>query len=120
MTDGAKYNNSTVQCIRGIAQEEGIASFWAGNGVNMIRIIPQNALMFFAKPFIQSSLKASIPDPMLAGLFSGMAAGCVSATAIYPLDLVRLRMTTTPGLYSNFFTGLASIAKQEGMAGLFK
>lgn len=120
MTDGAKYNNSALLCLRVIAQEEGVTSFWAGNGVNMVRIIPSNALMFFAKPFIQTNLKAIIPDPTLAGIASGMAAGCVSNTAIYPLDLVRLRMTTTPGLYPNFLSGLATIAKVEGVGGLFK
>ena len=45
ITDGAKYGGSTVACLRGIVQEEGFQALWRGNGVNMIRIIPQNTLM---------------------------------------------------------------------------
>ena len=53
-------------------------------------------------------------------MLSGMAAGCVSASAIYPLDVVRLRMTTTPGLYKGVIDGFKTIAAKEGPAALFR
>eukprot|EP00622_Pseudochattonella_farcimen_P000814 FR735383.1.p1 GENE.FR735383.1~~FR735383.1.p1 ORF type:complete len:353 (+),score=67.37 FR735383.1:80-1060(+) len=120
MTDGAKYNNSSVACIRGIVQREGFTKLWAGNGANMIRIIPQNALMFLAKPAIQKSIKPAVPDPALGSLLSGMASGCVSSTAIYPLDYVRLRLTTTPGVYKGLYDGLYRIAVDEGPLALMR
>ena len=59
-------------------------------------------------------------NPFYAGMLSGMAAGCVSASAIYPLDVVRLRLTTTPGLYKGVLDGFRTIAAKEGTAALFK
>ncbi|KAH8064099.1 ATP transmembrane transporter [Aureococcus anophagefferens] len=99
---------------------EGVKAFWRGNGVNMIRIFPQNGLMFFAKPAIGKKMKAFVPDPFYGSMLSGMAAGCVSASAIYPLDVVRLRMTTTPGLYKGVIDGFKTIAAKEGPAALFR
>ena len=120
ITDGAKYGGSSLACLRGIAAEEGVKAFWRGNGVNMIRIFPQNGLMFFAKPAIGKKMKAFVPDPFYGSMLSGMAAGCVSASAIYPLDVVRLRMTTTPGLYKGVIDGFKTIAAKEGPAALFR
>lgn len=41
-------------------------------------------------------------------------------TAIYPLDLVRGRQTTTPGLYKGLADGLTTIFKKEGPLALYK
>ena len=120
ITDGAKYGGSTAACLRSIVNEEGVAALWKGNGVNMIRIIPQNSLMFFAKPAIAASLKSTVSDPFYAGMLSGMVAGCVSASAIYPLDVVRLRITTTPGVYKGVLDGFRTIVAKEGFPALFK
>ena len=53
-------------------------------------------------------------------MLSGMAAGCVSASVIYPLDVVRLRLTTTPGVYKGLLDGLKTIVQREGAQALFK
>ena len=78
---------------------------------------------FFAKPSIGKMIKENPvlgANPFYAGMLSGMAAGCVSASAIYPLDVVRLRLTTTPGLYKGVLDGFRTIAAKEGTAALFK
>ena len=71
---------------------------------------------FFAKPSIGKMIKENPvlgANPFYAGMLSGMAAGCVSASAIYPLDVVRLRLTTTPGLYKGVLDGFRTIAAKE-------
>ena len=41
-------------------------------------------------------------------------------TAVYPLDMIRGQITTSPGLYPSWYAGLASVYRQGGVRGLFK
>ena len=44
----------------------------------------------------------------------------VPQTVIYPIDVVRLRITTTPGVYAGLADGMTSMVKAEGTGSLFK
>lgn len=41
-------------------------------------------------------------------------------TAVHPLDMVRGQMTTSPGIYTNWYTGLKTIYQRDGIKGLYK
>lgn len=119
--DGAsKFGGSNLACLRHILKEEGVMGLWRGNFANIIRIFPQNGVLFFAKPAINDQLKSRVPNKNLQSLFSGMASGFVSQTVVYPLDHVRLRLTAVPGVYSGIFSGMAQMAREEGIPAMYK
>lgn len=41
-------------------------------------------------------------------------------TAVHPLDMVRGQMTTSPGLYPNWHSGLRTTYQRDGVRGLYK
>lgn len=119
--DGAsKFGGSNMACLRHILKEEGIGGLWRGNFANIIRIFPQNGVLFFAKPEINDRIKNAVPNKNTASLLSGMASGFVAQTVIYPLDHVRLRLTAVPGVYSGIFSGMAQMAREEGVPAMYK
>merc|ERR1712070_385483 len=105
---------------------------WRGNSINVMRIAPQGGISFFAKDYF----KVKIPElgrqsgmrPESWGnkstpievLLASMASGIVCQTGVYPLDTIRTRMTTTPGLYTGLIDGWKKIQGQEGFKALFK
>lgn len=57
----------------------------------------------------------------LYSFFLGSIAGCVGATAVYPIDLVKTRMQAQKhkALYDNSFDCFKKIVKLEGLKGLY-
>ncbi|KNC54289.1 calcium-binding carrier [Thecamonas trahens ATCC 50062] len=87
IVDSTKYKG-TWDCFRSIYRAEGLAGYWRGNTVNMIRIVPQGAVAFVAKDFFKELFGGSSPNSLQLALAS-MAAGATCMSAIYPLDLAR-------------------------------
>ena len=72
ITDGTRFASNT-ECLRSIYKAEGVKGFWAGNGVNMLRIIPQNAVAFYCKDYYKKKIGGTNPNG-----FQLMAASCLS------------------------------------------
>jgi solute carrier family 25 phosphate transporter 23/24/25/41 len=131
ITDPGKYPG-VWSCLTTLLKEEGVKGLWRGNSINVMRIAPQGGISFFAKDYF----KVKIPElgrqsgmrPESWGnkstpievLVASMASGIVCQTGVYPLDTIRTRMTTTPGLYTGLIDGWKKIQGQEGFKALFK
>lgn len=127
--EAERYKGIT-DCMRRVVKEQGVVSLWRGNGINVIRIFPQQALNFAFKDTYRSIMNvdkdASVWRRLGANLAAGGAAGATSLVVIYPLDFARTRLATDIGRSTEQreFTGLVDctkkIVKSDGVVGLYR
>ncbi|KAG6331932.1 hypothetical protein ID866_7158 [Astraeus odoratus] len=86
-----------VDCFRRTYTEEGLVSFWRGNGTNVIRYFPTQALNFAFKDEFKKRLGYKKSDGFGLWVFgnvaSGAAAGATSSLFVYSLDYARTRLS---------------------------
>lgn len=88
--------------------------------MNMIRIIPQNAVAFGIRGPTKKAVEDAFGQSALTTLASNSVSGMICITSVYPLDLVRGRITTSPGVYKGIFDATKKIIGAEGVGALFK
>eukprot|EP00471_Norrisiella_sphaerica_P004276 CAMPEP_0184478154 /NCGR_PEP_ID=MMETSP0113_2-20130426/261_1 /TAXON_ID=91329 /ORGANISM="Norrisiella sphaerica, Strain BC52" /LENGTH=298 /DNA_ID=CAMNT_0026855843 /DNA_START=36 /DNA_END=932 /DNA_ORIENTATION=- len=123
IADPGRYSGM-MECITDIYKKEGVAGLWRGNSINVYRIAPQSAIGFFCKDFYkvklgETPLGINGKPSVLSLALSSALSGITMMTLTYPLDLVRTRMTTTPGVYTGLIDGCKKIAAAEGWYSLF-
>lgn len=121
-----------VPTFRKIWWEEGIYGLFKGNALNCLRVIPAHGIRMttfqtLKKPFIAiSGLSGDdFQDKLLIKMVCGGTAGAVSVLCTYPIDLVRVRRSLpddklAPRMRAGLLSCLASIAKEEGILGLYR
>lgn len=122
-----------VDCGTRVAKEEGVKALWKGNGTNVIRYFPTQALNFslkdyFKRLFNKDKNKDGYLVWFIGNLASGGAAGSVSLLFVYSLDYARTRLTNDlknakkGGVKQ--FNGLIDVYKKtlatDGIAGLYR
>lgn len=121
-----------MDCFRRTYATEGLASFWRGNGTNVIRYFPTQALNFaFKDTFRKLSpyKKDENYGLWFAGnLVSGGAAGAASSVFVYSLDYARTRLSADARSAGaggqRQYSGLVDVYKQtlrtDGVLGLYR
>lgn len=123
-----------------VIERQGWQGLWAGNAINMIRIVPTQAIelatfecvkraMTSAQekwsqnecPKVQIghvSLNFSISwlSPVAVG---GAAAGIVSTLACHPLEVLKDRLTISPDVYPSLSIAVNKIYKSGGIGALY-
>jgi solute carrier family 25 (adenine nucleotide translocator) protein 4/5/6/31 len=122
-----------ADCGRRIMADEGVKALWKGNGTNVIRYFPTQALNFSLKDYFKRLFGRSKERDgyfvwFLGNLASGGAAGSVSLLFVYSLDYARTRLTndlkSAKKGGQKQFTGLIDVYKKtlasDGLAGLYR
>jgi solute carrier family 25 (adenine nucleotide translocator) protein 4/5/6/31 len=120
-------------CAKRIVSEEGVKALWKGNGTNVIRYFPTQALNFslkdyFKRLFGREKNRDGYFIWFLGNLASGGAAGSVSLLFVYSLDYARTRLTndlkSAKKGGQKQYSGLIDVYKQtiatDGIAGLYR
>jgi solute carrier family 25 (mitochondrial phosphate transporter), member 23/24/25/41 len=98
-----------LHSVKQIYMDGGIKSFWRGNGVNVIKIIPESATRFYVYESVKKYLvsqKSVYSDKSSNGqvyfksneigtkerMIAGGIAGFMSQCLIYPLETIKTRM----------------------------
>ncbi|KAJ1408122.1 mitochondrial carrier domain-containing protein [Ochromonadaceae sp. CCMP2298] len=108
MQAGSFSNNGgafaqTAEVARMIYRAEGIAGFYKGALVTVLREIPSIGMYFFSYKTLRASVASRVEkrDPTVHGfstpniLFSGAIAGALAWMAIYPIDVVKTNMQSS-------------------------
>lgn len=109
------------QAFYKIYTEEGILSFWKGNGVNVIRVAPYAAAQLASNDYYKSLLadeqgKLGVPQRLLAGAMAGMTGTALT----HPLDTVRLRLALPNHGYNGMVHCFSTVYRHEGIGALYK
>ncbi|XP_066390493.1 probable mitochondrial adenine nucleotide transporter BTL1 isoform X1 [Miscanthus floridulus] len=123
-----------------IIEKNGWQGLWAGNTINMLRIIPTQAVelgtfecvkrsMTEAQekwkedgcPKIQlGNLKIKLPLHFLSPVaIAGAAAGIAGTLACHPLEVIKDRLTINREVYSSISLAFSKIYRADGIGGLY-
>jgi Mitochondrial carrier protein len=120
---------STIQNMtniyRSIIRNEGVLGLWAGNGINLLRVFPNKAIIFstndiytrylqlwyfrHATPTNHSAPSADVLPPLYSFIAGGLA-GSTATLVTYPLDLARGRIAGKVGMVAAITDAAASTA----------
>ena len=104
-------------CFSRIMSEQGVAAFWRGNTVNIIRYFPTQAFNLAFKDTIKASFPRFNKNTETAKfaavqVASGGLAGAAALTIVYPLDYARTRLASDVGAGKRQFEGLMDCLKK--------
>ncbi|KAL9687833.1 hypothetical protein QQ045_032240 [Rhodiola kirilowii] len=119
--------NGVFDAFVKILQEGGPAELYRGLIPSVIGVIPYAATNYFAYDTLRKAYKKIFKTDKIGNietLLIGSAAGAISSTATFPLEVARKHMqvgaVSGRAVYKNVLHALASILEQEGVNGLYK
>lgn len=90
-----------AQAIRNIYAQGGLRAFFVGNGLNVIKIVPESAIKFYmfetSKAFLAQVTNAEDKNSISVGarFVAGGMAGICSQFSIYPVETLKTRIMST-------------------------
>ena len=121
--EGKREFNGLVDCLKKIAQKDGVSGLYQGFGISVIGIIFYRASYFGLFDTGKAMLLGDKPNVLATfalGQIVTVSAGIIS----YPLDTVRRRLMMTSGskekLYNGTMDCFAKILQNEGAKAFFK
>ncbi|KAJ4826575.1 hypothetical protein Tsubulata_008524 [Turnera subulata] len=109
-----------------ILREEGPAELYRGLVPSLIGVIPYAATNYFAYDTLRKAYRKIFKQEKIGNietLLIGSAAGAISSTATFPLEVARKQMqvgAVSGQVYNDVFHALASILERQGIQGLYK
>ncbi|CAA3001696.1 adenine nucleotide transporter BT1, chloroplastic mitochondrial [Olea europaea subsp. europaea] len=123
---GGVYNGLLDAFIK-ILREGGPGELYRGLTPSLIGVIPYAATNYFAYDTLRKAYRKIFKQEKIGNietLLIGSAAGAISSSATFPLEVARKHMQVGAlsgrQVYKNVLHALASILEQEGMQGLYK
>lgn len=115
---------TAMQICREIHTQDGILAFWRGNGASCLHRFPYSGVTFLVQDLSARILSTRNTFPSGAVDFtSGAIAGGVAACLTYPLDVVRLRLSTQTGPrpeHCGICDTVSKIAREQGARGFYR
>ncbi|KAM4552323.1 mitochondrial adenyl nucleotide antiporter SLC25A24-like isoform 2-T2 [Odontesthes bonariensis] len=114
-----------INLIGGFRQmivEGGPSSLWRGNGINVLKIAPETAIKFMAYEQYKRLLSSEGKKIETHKRFmAGSMAGATAQTAIYPMEVLKTRLTLRKtGQYAGMFDCAKKILRKEGVIAFYK
>ncbi|XP_028257835.1 calcium-binding mitochondrial carrier protein SCaMC-1 [Parambassis ranga] len=118
------FKGNVLSGFQYMLKEGGVWSLWRGNGINVLKIAPETAIKFTAYEQIKNVMRGGDESRNLRiheRFVAGSLAGATAQTAIYPMEVLKTRLTLRK---TGQFSGIADCAKQilqrEGVTAFYK
>lgn len=115
-------NVSYIDYIPKLIKKEGYLSFFNGNGINCIRVVPESAIRYsvfdHSKKYFEEKGLEKNTNYFLSGSISGITASCT----VYPLETVRTKITaqSNKNMYDNYLDCIKKSYYRNGIQGFYK
>ena len=108
--------------LRAIYAQGGFHSFFQGNTANVVKVMPESGVKFWAYDSAKLFLCGDPRHPRVGErLLAGAFAGASSCVAIYPLEVAKTRLAVaSAGTYHGLIDCLRSTVRAEGLGALYK
>jgi len=95
---------------------------WVGNGMNCLTVGPESAILAYAYNYLKPYTCVNIEKPTLGEkFFTAGCAGWFAVTCIYPLHVIKERITLdTTGRFKNFPDFMRQSYQKESLAGFWR
>ncbi|CAN6207334.1 unnamed protein product [Urochloa humidicola] len=120
------YNNFLHAFVK-ILREEGPSELYRGLTPSLIGVVPYAATNYYAYDTLKKLYRKTFKQEEIsniATLLIGSAAGAISSTATFPLEVARKQMQVGAvggrQVYKNVFHALYCIMENEGIGGWYK
>ncbi|XP_062229164.1 adenine nucleotide transporter BT1, chloroplastic/mitochondrial-like [Phragmites australis] len=120
------YDNFLHAFVK-ILREEGPSELYRGLTPSLIGVVPYAATNYYAYDTLKKLYRKTFKQEEIsniATLLIGSAAGAISSTATFPLEVARKQMQVGAvggrQVYKNVFHALYCIMEKEGIGGLYK
>eukprot|EP01127_Copromyxa_protea_P014981 TRINITY_DN4249_c0_g2_i1.p1 TRINITY_DN4249_c0_g2~~TRINITY_DN4249_c0_g2_i1.p1 ORF type:complete len:304 (+),score=32.09 TRINITY_DN4249_c0_g2_i1:30-941(+) len=108
-------------------KRDGLFGFWKGNGISLMRIIPDAAIKFssfdYYKRFVPQLFPNFSQTPhgfFLSSFVAGSLSGGSQVIITYPLDVMRTRIIVGGGKYTGLYHCLSTTFREEGIRAFYK
>ncbi|CAL5439291.1 unnamed protein product [Camellia sinensis] len=139
MVVGVGSKNITGSFIE-VVERQGWKGLWAGNTINMLRIIPTQAIELGTFEHVKRSMTSAqekwnqidCPQVQIGPVnlkfslswlspvaVAGAAAGVASTLACHPLEVLKDRLTISPEAYPSIGIAISKIYKDGGLGGFY-
>ncbi|CAL1386761.1 unnamed protein product [Linum trigynum] len=123
-----------------VVQQQGWQGLWAGNAINMLRIVPTQAIELGTFECVkravtsaqEKSKQSECPRVKIGPIslnfslnfippvaVAGAAAGFASTLVCHPLEVLKDRLTVSPDLYPNLTLAIGRIYKDGGVGAFY-
>ncbi|XVE98308.1 hypothetical protein REPUB_Repub03eG0094500 [Reevesia pubescens] len=125
LTVNEDYKNLLDGIVK-IVQAEGPAGLYKGLTPSLIGVVPYAASNYFAYDTLRKAYKKAFKKEEIGHIMTlliGSAAGAISSTATFPLEVARKQMQAgaiNGRQYQNMLHALTSILEKEGIPGLYR
>ncbi|XP_033615415.1 calcium-binding mitochondrial carrier protein SCaMC-3 isoform X2 [Fukomys damarensis] len=108
--------------LRSMVREGGVRSLWRGNGINVLKIAPESAIKFMAYEQIKRAIRGQQDTLHVQERFvAGSLAGATAQTVIYPMEVLKTRLTLRrTGQYNGLLDCARRILEQEGPRAFYR
>ncbi|XP_038570013.1 calcium-binding mitochondrial carrier protein SCaMC-1-B-like isoform X7 [Micropterus salmoides] len=118
------FKGNVMSSFQYMVKEGGLRSLWRGNGINVLKIAPETAIKFTAYEQIKNAMCGSNEKGNLRvheRFVAGSLAGATAQTAIYPMEMLKTRLTLRKtGQYSGMADCAKQILQREGITAFYK
>ncbi|XP_034542904.1 calcium-binding mitochondrial carrier protein SCaMC-1 [Notolabrus celidotus] len=118
------FRGNVLSGFQHMIKEGGLRSLWRGNGMNVLKIAPETAIKFTAYEQIKIVIRGRNENRNLRvheRFVAGSLAGATAQTAIYPLEVLKTRLTLRQtGQYSGIADCAKQILQREGVKAFYK